>query len=133
MMQPITLRRLKRTDCFKSGFCATWEIEGLTALVDDRIVGFAGVQRFGRHYWTFCDLFESGVVPPAMLHRLVKNVLAGYARLGIGPIYSIAYNTRWHEVLGFRPVTDAERDDEIRFGEATAGKEAWVIWHRSQR
>lgn len=125
-----SLRRLRRTDLFKSGFCVWGEVEGLTAEVDGRIVGYAGVQKITVHYWAFFNVFDDIVLAPFWLHRLVKNVLGSYEKVGMGPIYSlldpVPTAERWHEVLGFRPLIGDERDDEVRACEAQDGRVAWI-------
>lgn len=126
----ITLRRLKRTDLFKGGLCAPWHVEGLTGLVDGVIVGYAGIQRFGVHFWAFFNAYDATVLRPFWLHRLVKDVLAAHDRVGITPIYSLVEATpgaeRWHQVLGFRRVGDDEKDDEIRICEGSNNQQAWI-------
>ena len=131
--QELKLRTLKRTDVYKSGLLVTWPITGLTAEIDGQIAGYAGVHKFGAHHWVFFDVFDDRVRRPFFLHRLVRDVLDGYAASGIGPIYSICDCTvpsarRWHGALGFREVVDAERDDEIRLCEEVNKRGAWVKW-----
>lgn len=125
-LSEVQIRRLRRSDLFKGGLFVPWHVEGLAAVRAGEIVGFAGVQKFGLHHWAFFNAFDPIVCHPFWLHRLVKNVLDAYAKVGIGPIYSLADNQRWHQRLGFRPVTDDERDEEIRYCETTTNKGAWI-------
>jgi hypothetical protein len=124
----ISVRKTRRTDLFKSGFVVDWPFIGLTAVADGKIVGYAGVQRFGVHHWVFFNAFDDAVKRPFWLHRLVKDVLKACDAAGIGPLYSLveAGGERWNGVLGFRPITEEMRDDEIAFCERSNNQRAWI-------
>ncbi len=136
MSADIEVSLLHRGDLYRGmAEPVTWElIGGLTARIDGEIAGYAGLHRFGQHHWVFFNTFDDRVKRPFFLHRLVASVIAAYDTLGIMPIYSlagqpgieIAAAERWHRVLGFRPVTDEERDDEIRLAETINSRGAWV-------
>lgn len=136
MSGDIEVSLLQRGDLYRGmAEPVTWEIiGGLTARIGGDIAGYAGLHRFGQHNWVFFNVFDARVRRPVFLHRLVASVIAAYDTLGITPIYSLAGQDgieltraeRWHRVLGFRPVSDEERDEEISRVEAINSRGAWV-------
>lgn len=102
---------------------------GQTITLDGVPVAVGGLVMIGSRWWTFAE-----ITPPArrpmMLHRLVMAGLAAADRAGIARIYgycdaSYPRAQAWIERMGFRPVTDAERDRELRLVEAFVRSPAW--------
>lgn len=107
---------------------------------DEAIAGYGGVHLYEGRHWVFFHLAPGTIGEalrrPAFLHRLVRRGLAAVDAAGIGPVHALCEEWRprsreWLAALGFRPMTDAEKDDGIRSLEQSGderqiAQSAWI-------
>jgi len=107
------------------------QADGITIVVDGVVAAFGGIFEFDGRRVAFFNLFDKRAARPAVLHRLVKRGLIE-AAIDERPIISFVDHDLpraevWHKRLGFRPMTDGEKDWVIEGAEArTGGKRAWI-------
>ena len=99
------------------------QVCGLSAIIDGKLSAYGGIRLVGTKHFAFFNVFN-GASAPVRFHRLVKAGLDTAVRNGLFPIYSACQEAdfrmarRWHRLIGFREVTDVEKDDELRRLEA---------------
>jgi hypothetical protein len=110
---------------------------GLTALIDGHVVGYAGLHRIAGRHWGFFLLAGEGGIRlraqrPRFLHRLALEGLMAFEAAGIEEICALRDTrqpraARWLEALGFRPLADREKTEDIlRFEALCGGLDSWV-------
>lgn len=106
---------------------------GMTVERDGEIAGYGGIHLFERRHWVFFHLADEGLRRPMFLHRLVvRSLRVVIASTGIKTIYALCEDARprareWLTALGFRPLTDTEKDNSIVQLEQQSHSTAWII------
>lgn len=128
----ITLREFRPEDAADfSGEIRGDQIIGLTACIGDQVAGYAGIRDVHGRAWAFYCILDDRARRPFLVHRTTMAVLTIAARAGIGPVYAFCDDAlpraeAWLKRLGFRLMTDNEKDQQIRMTEAAVNKLAWV-------
>lgn len=132
-MQPFEIREFRPADAWGCAPPAeTEEFTGLSALIDGRLAAYGGIRRVGTKHFAFFNI-AAGVSAPIRFHRLVTAGLAAAERAGLMPVYSaceertFASAGRWHRLLGFRELAEAEIDAELQAIEQQLGLKIWVF------
>jgi N-acetylglutamate synthase-like GNAT family acetyltransferase len=111
---------------------------GLTVVADGQVVGYGGLNRIAGRHWGFflIDASERGLrlraERPRLLHRLVIEALKMCDASGIDEICALcderhARAAAWLKALGFRPLAEEKKNDDIRaFEAACGGFDTWV-------
>lgn len=107
-----------------------WLIHGLTVTQGGQPVAVGGLVWIRAHWWTFAEITEPAR-RPMLVHRLVLGGIKAAERCGIERMYGYCDETyprarSWIERMGFRPATDADKDDDIRGVEAFVKSPAWI-------
>lgn len=95
------------------------QFAGITIECDGEIVAVGGLAKVGPHWWAFLDIRDPRARKPVMLYRLLK---AGLASAGVDRVlaycdHDIARSRATLERLGFRRMSEAEKDDAIAITE----------------
>jgi hypothetical protein len=105
---------------------------GMTVESDGKVAGYGGVHLYEGRHWVFFHLSDEGLRRPMFLHRLVaRSLKVVLASTGITTIYALCNEDRsrareWLACLGFRPLTDTEKDKAILDLEQQSHSSAWV-------
>jgi N-acetylglutamate synthase-like GNAT family acetyltransferase len=131
-MGDIVVRTFEPADIAETGFRGERPATGLTIEKDGKVAASGGIHRFNGRYWVFFNLKDEAMRRPFVLHRLCRRGLALAAKIGMSEIYALCETSRprsreWLNALGFRRLSDDEKDDEIRLLEAQRGDEAWRL------
>jgi N-acetylglutamate synthase-like GNAT family acetyltransferase len=117
------------------GFVPTYPVLCLTAEIDGKIAAYGGLQLYGSRHWVAFHLADERLRRPMWLHRIVARGLAAVVRSGISPIYALCDEGKprsraWLAALGFRPLREDEKDQDITMLERIEGHavphSAWV-------
>ena len=125
----IEVRRYRPQDAAHLGKAPDTPCWGLTATQDGAVKALGGFIESGGHFFAFYHR-DAGFGRGVALHRIVRAAMKDAAAHGILPIFVLrdsAYPTsaRWLTLLGFRRITEEERDGILTFMEQHSGFEAW--------
>lgn len=103
---------------------------GVTLESSGRVIATGGIVRVGAHWWTFSEIQPEGR-RGMITHRLVVKALRAAEAVGITPIFGYCDETKplarkWIEAIGFRPIRDEERDEDIAAVERWCARPAWI-------
>lgn len=101
------------------GVAPTYPVMCLTAELDGKVAAYGGLQFFGGRHVVCFDIADERLRRPMWLHRVMLRGLEAAVRCGITPIYAmcneaVPRSRAWLTALGFRELTEAEKDDAIR-------------------
>lgn len=126
------LRLFEPADAAQEGYDGSWPACGITALDDDgNIMGYGGVQVWKTRRWVFLKVLDERLRRPHFLHRIILRGLEASFEGDMADIFATCDETKprareWLARLGFRELTEGEKNDEIREVEAVANQRAWV-------
>lgn len=132
----ITLRPFRPEDASETGVIREIlddgdPIIGITAEMDGRVVAYGGLRRVFSRSWAFFKIEDEVARQPFVIHRTVKSAIQAALHSGVSSIYTFADTSQpnaevWLIRLGFRPLEDHERDENITAIEEATGLRAWV-------
>lgn len=110
---------------------------GLSAVLDDEVVAYGGLYRTVGRDWGFFHIGKTDggerlrAGAPRMLYRLAREALARFDAMGVREIVAmcdphVARSQCFLEALGFVPMAEADKCDDIRAAEAEHDSKTWV-------
>ncbi len=114
------------------GFVPDHALIGVTAERNGRLACYGGVHLYEGRHWVFFHLADETLRRPMFLHRTVVRGLMAILNGGdIRPVYALCDESKvrareWLAALGFREMSDHEKDAGIRELEARCNGSAWV-------